>query len=133
MAMTRLQRLFAALMVAQAAHSVEEYVGRLYESFPPARFVSGVISHDLQRGFLIANLLLLALGAWCAVVPVRRGWPAAKAVAAVWAGIEVVNGIGHPVWSLAQGRYTPGVATAPLLLTLALLIVRELRRPPLLR
>jgi hypothetical protein len=39
----------------QAAHSCEEYVWRLYESFPPARFVSSLISSDLQRGFLIAN------------------------------------------------------------------------------
>ena len=131
--MTRLQRLFAALILAQAAHSVEEYIGRLYESFPPARFVSGVISDDLQQGFLIANLVLLAVGAWCAVFPVGRGWPAATTVAATWAGIEIVNGIGHPLWSLAQGGYTAGVATAPLLLALALLVARELPRPRLLR
>jgi hypothetical protein len=51
---TRLQRLFAALILARAAHSVEEYGGKLYESSPPARFVSGLIAEDQQRGFLIA-------------------------------------------------------------------------------
>jgi hypothetical protein len=34
--MTRLQLTFGALVLAQAAHAVEEYVGRLWESFPPA-------------------------------------------------------------------------------------------------
>jgi hypothetical protein len=61
--MTRLQRLFAGLILAQAAHSVEEYASGLYESFPPARFVSGLISSDHLRGFLIGNLTLIAVGA----------------------------------------------------------------------
>jgi len=43
--------------VAQAAHSIEEYAGRLWESFPPARLVSGLVSPDLERGFIIAYRL----------------------------------------------------------------------------
>ena len=35
---------FWLLILAQAAHSIEEYVGRLYDVFPPARVVSGLIS-----------------------------------------------------------------------------------------
>ena len=34
---------FGALIVIQAAHSMEEYVGRLWESFPPAALVSGLV------------------------------------------------------------------------------------------
>jgi len=34
--MTRLQMAFGGLVLAQAAHSLEEYVGRLWESFQPA-------------------------------------------------------------------------------------------------
>jgi hypothetical protein len=128
MAVTRFERLFAALILAQAAHSVEEYAGALYESFPPARFLSGLISDDRQIGFLIANLVLVAAGIWCALVPIGHGWRRARAVAAVWVGTEILNGIGHPLWSLIQGGYTPGVATAPLLLILALLVGRELAR-----
>jgi hypothetical protein len=41
--------------------------------------------------------------------------------------IEFINGVGHPIWSLRQGGYTPGVATAPLLLVLALALGRQLR------
>ncbi len=44
--MTRPQVAFGALIVAQASHSVEEYVGRLWESFPPARFLTGL---DIPR------------------------------------------------------------------------------------
>jgi hypothetical protein len=66
---------FGALIVVQAAHSIEEYVGRLYESFPPARFVSGVLSSNLERGFVMANVMLVAFGLWCWLWPVRRGWP----------------------------------------------------------
>lgn len=41
--------------MTQAAHSVEEYRGRLLEVFLPARFVSGLISRDLRQGFIIFN------------------------------------------------------------------------------
>ena len=45
----------------------------------------------------------------------------------MWVGVEVINGIGHPLWTLRQGRYTPGVATAPLLLVLAVYLALQLR------
>jgi hypothetical protein len=45
----------------------------------------------------------------------------------VWAVIETINGLGHPLWSLRQGGYTPGVATAPVLLVLALYLAVQLR------
>ncbi len=60
--MSRVQVALGAVVLAQAAHSAEEYVGRLWESFPPARFVSGLVSDDLERGFLLANVLLVAFG-----------------------------------------------------------------------
>jgi hypothetical protein len=124
--MTRLDLNFAALVVAQAAHSLEEYAGHLYEVFAPARFVSGLISDDLQRGFVILNLSLVAFGTWCFLWPVRRGWRAAPLLCWIWVGIELVNGVGHPLWSLREGAYTPGVASAPVLLVLALSLAIQL-------
>jgi hypothetical protein len=59
---------------------------------------------------------------------VRRGWPSAIPLAWVWVTIQLINGVGHPLWSLRQGGYTPGVATAPLLLILALYLAHQLRR-----
>jgi hypothetical protein len=123
--MTRFVGTFATLIAAQAAHSMEEYVGRLYESFPPARFVSGLVSADLERGFIIANVALVGFGVWCLLGPVRHHRPSAIAFASLWTGIELVNGIVHPLWSLRQGAYTPGVLTAPILLIVAVLLARE--------
>jgi hypothetical protein len=119
---------FSLLILVQTLHSLEEYRGRLYDVFAPARFVSGLISSNLERGFIIVNIALVAFGLWCAAVPVRRGWPAARALMWLWVGIELVNGIGHPAWSLLQRGYTPGVATAPVLLVLAVWLARQLAR-----
>ncbi len=124
--MTRFQTSFLALVATQAAHSVEEYLGRLYDVFPPAHFVSGLISQNHQRGFLIFNIVLVMFGLWCFLWPVRKQWPAALPLAWLWVAIELVNGVGHPIWSLTQLRYTPGVATAPILLVLALYVARQL-------
>ncbi|HET9678426.1 MAG TPA: HXXEE domain-containing protein [Solirubrobacterales bacterium] len=124
--MSRLQTLFGALVVVQAAHSLEEYIGRLWETFPPAGFVSGLVSSDHERGFVIFNLALVAFGLWCLAWPVRRGWPSGVPLLWLWVAIEGLNGIGHPLWSLREGGYTPGVATAPLLLVLALSLARLL-------
>lgn len=110
---------FGFLVLAQAAHSMEEYVGRLWESFPPARFVSGLVSADREIGFIVLTIALVAFGAWCVLWPVRRGWPSASRLMWVWVVIETINGIVHPLWSLRQGGYTPGLLTAPILLGLA--------------
>jgi hypothetical protein len=121
---------FAALVAAQTAHSIEEYAGRLWESFPPAAFLTGLISSDHELGFVLINCSLVAFGVWCLFWPVRRNWPAAPGFLWFWIAIETINGIGHPVWSLRQGAYTPGVATAPILLGLALYLSSLLRRTP---
>ena len=125
----RFQSRFGGLILAQAAHSLEEYVGRLWETFAPARLVSRLISDNLELGFLIANFFLVGFGLWCWIVPVRRGWAGAVPLAWVWVTIELINGIGHPLWSFRQGHYTPGTLTAPLLLVLAIYLARQLRRP----
>lgn len=125
--MTRIQLTFLALVATQAVHSCEEYFGRLYDVFAPARFVSGLISNDLQRGFAIGNLALVAFGLWCFLWPIRRDWRAAVPLAWFWVGIETINGIGHPLWCVLAGGYVPGVATAPFLLALALYLAGQLR------
>jgi hypothetical protein len=125
--MTRHKVAFGALVLTQAAHSVEEYAGRLWETFSPARFLTGLVSQDQERGFLLINVALVAFGVWCFVWPIRRDWPSAAVLAWMWATIEVINGVGHPLWSLRMGGYTPGVATAPVLLVIALYLGQQLR------
>ena len=128
--MSRFQLAFGALILAQAVHSIEEYFGRLWESFPPARFVTGLVSSNLERGFVVLNVALVVFGAWCFLWPVRRRWSSAAAFAWLWIAVEIVNGIGHPLWSIRQGGYTPGLATAPVLLALAAYLAYRLTRAP---
>jgi Protein of unknown function with HXXEE motif len=123
----RLSTTFRLLILGQAAHSIEEYVGRLWESFPPARALTGLVSQDREIGFLVINVALVAFGAWCYYWPVKKRWRSAGAIATGWAILELINGVGHPLWSLRQGGYTPGVATAPLLLVLSLVLLTQLR------
>ncbi len=106
---------FLALVGAQVFHSVEEYIFHVYDLFPPARFVISLISTDREQGFLIVNLAVIGFGVVCYWWPVRQGWPSAVPLAWLWVGVEFINAAGHPVWSLVNGRYTPGVATAVLL------------------
>ena len=125
--MTRSRWLFTALVLAQAAHSVEEYLGRLWEFLPPARILSGLVSPDLERGFLVLNISIFVFGVWCVLWPVRRGWPSATPIMWGWIVVEISNGFVHPLWSMVNGFYTPGTGTAPFLLALALLLALELR------
>ena len=120
------QHVFLALIGVQALHSLEEYLFRLWETFPPAEFLTGLVSDDLERGFIVINLSLIALGIWCYWWPVRRRWAWATPIAWLWVAVELVNGIGHPAWSVMQGGYTPGLVTSLMLLPLALLLAARL-------
>jgi hypothetical protein len=69
---------FLALILAQAAHSIEEYLFRLFDVFAPARFVSRLVSNDLAVGFALVNTPSRPGTRPCAV-PSRRRSPAAAA------------------------------------------------------
>ena len=125
--MPRDHALFASLVVVQAAHSFEEYVGRLWEVFIPTTFLTGLISADHEIGFLVINIGLVVFGFWAFSWPVRRRWPSARTFMWGWVAIELINGIGHPTWAILQRGYFPGLITSPVLLVLALLLLRELR------
>jgi hypothetical protein len=119
---------FALLVAAQTAHSIEEYVWRLYDVLAPARFVSSLVSSDLRRGFLIANVAIVVAGA-ASWLWVRTGAAGARTVMWVWIAVETVNGVGHPGWSIVQRRYVPGTVTAPLLLVVAITLAVQLSTP----
>jgi len=125
--MTYSDKTFLGLVCVQVAHSIEEYFGRLWDVFPPARFVTGLISEDRQLGFIIFNIALIAFGFWCFLWPVLRRWPSANVFLGFWIVIELINGIGHPLWSIQQRGYRPGLITAPVLLILALISAWQLR------
>jgi len=121
---------FLVLVIAQATHSVEEYLFRLYEVFAPARFVSGLISTDLRTGFIAFNVAFVTFGFWCYAIPVRKGMPAALLLMWFWVVVEILNGIGHPVISIIERSYIPGTATAPVLLIIALYLLIQIVKHP---
>jgi len=112
----RARFLFAALILAQAIHSVEEYLFRLYDALPPARYVSDALGLDRPLGFIVANVALVLFGLWCWLARVRPGHRSARAFAWFWALLEIANGLAHCGLAIAAGGYFPGLATAPLLL-----------------
>ncbi|MGI9551159.1 MAG: HXXEE domain-containing protein [Aurantibacter sp.] len=106
----------------QGLHSAEEYIGRLWENFPPATFLTGLLSDNRETGFLIINIGLFVFGMFSWFFSVLRDNTLVKSILWFWIGLEIINGIGHPIWSLSQGGYTPGLLTAPILLILAILL-----------
>ena len=116
----RVRIAFALVILAQAAHSVEEYVFQLYEVFAPARWVSGLFSANASVGFALANAILVLFGIWCYWARVRPGHPSARDYAWFWACLELVNGINHLLVAAIRGAYFPGVWSAPLLIVTSL-------------
>lgn len=123
---TRSRLAFLALVLAQAAHSVEEYVFRLYEVFSPARFVSGLLTDDLPVGFAIFNVAFVLFGLWCWAAVVQAGKSFARVLAWSWGVLEFGNGVGHSVLALERGGYFPGLATAPILIAVSVWLALEM-------
>ncbi len=113
---TRSRTAFGLLIAAQGAHSVEEYLFRLFDVFAPARFVSSLISADIPTGFVLANAGIVTVGAWCYLAQVRPGRPGARSLAWFWVCLEFANGVGHVAIAGVRAGYFPGVGTAPLLI-----------------
>ena len=123
----KIKMLFLFLILVQGLHSIEEYLGMLWESFPPANFLTGLISDHHETGFLIINIGLFIFGMLCCAIVFWTKIPYAIGLIWFWIILEFINSIGHPIWSTIQADYTPGLFTSPLLLILVLVIYTELR------
>src|SRR5437870_11409851 len=119
--------LFLALILAQAGHSIEEYSTRLYDVLAPARFVSSLFSEDRSVGFAIFNVSPVAFGLWCFFGPILHSSRSAIKLAWFWVVLELLNGCAHIAWAASAGAYRPGLATAPILLAIALALGWQLQ------
>ncbi len=126
----RIKIVFLLLVIIQGLHSIEEYTGQLWEVFPSARFLSGLISSNLERGFIIINVSLFLFGILCWFYCFRKNSHVSPALIWFWIIIELINGIGHPLWALAEKSYTPGLATAPILFFLAIYLASLYHKLP---
>lgn len=125
---SRSRAAFGLLIAAQAAHSVEEYVFRLFDVFGPARFVSGLFSNNTAAGFAFANIGIVLFGLWCYLARVRTPHPSERAYAWFWTCLELGNGVGHVIFSGIRGACFPGVGTALLLIAAASYLGARLTR-----
>jgi hypothetical protein len=119
---------FLMLVLIQGMHSIEEYFGKLWKVFQPAKILSSLVSNNLETGFLIINIGLFIFGIWSWAIPVRKDYSIARIIIWIFIVIELINGIGHPIWAIYERSYVPGVATAPILLILAVYLFNELRK-----
>ena len=117
---------FLILVLAQGLHSIEEYIGRLWEVFPPTKLIISLVSGNLENSFIIINVSLFIFGIWCYLVPVKREYSFSHGLVWFWIVLEMINGIGHPVWALYERAYVPGLATALLLLIISVYLSRNL-------
>ena len=119
---------FLVLILAQAIHSAEEYVFRLWDHLAPARYVASQFGVPPPLGFLISNSLLVLFGLWCWLAFVRPGRPVGRILAWAWGVLELANGLGHIALALGAGGYFPGLYTVPLLLAAGAWLIARLRR-----
>lgn len=127
----RINHLFIILVFLQGLHSIEEYYGRLWDTFSPAVFLTGLVSANHETGYLIINIGLFIFGLLCWFFPVRKNYFYADVVIWFWIIIELINGIGHPLWAIYNEKYSPGLLTAPFLLIVAVfLFIRMINKNP---
>ena len=107
---------FLLLIGLQVLHAAEEHYFHLWDKLAPARFISGLFSSNLAHGFIIANVLVVSLGLWCYLFPLRRGSTYAGLIVWLWVLLEFANGVTHFVLAIRSWSYFPGLITAPLLL-----------------
>jgi len=124
----RLGRAFWLLGLAQAAHSIEEMISRLYDFMWVATERLGLPRMGMTAtSFAAVNMAIIAFLLGVApFVSARRPW----AVAVAWAAaiVEILNGIGHLTGALIFRGYVPGAATAPLLVAAGVALLVALRQ-----
>lgn len=126
-------RVYLLLALAQAAHSIEEMLTRLYDFFWTA---TGVFHQYIpafpqfrMRAETFGALNMTFIAVLLALAPsVAARKPGALVFAGVVAVIEILNGTGHLAGTVVFGGYVPGAATAPFLLVLGILTLRALRQ-----
>jgi len=117
---------FLFLILAQGAHSIEEYFTRLWEVLYPAKIASNLVSSDPATGFIIINTGLFIVGflSWIYISKNNNS----KSITLLWIflTIEIINGIGHPLWALSGMQYVPGLFSAFIILLLDINLIRQL-------
>lgn len=107
----RIKTTFLTAVVAQALHSIEELIFKLYEVFPPIMFMYRNTPGLAKSAFVAFNLLLVLFGFFCFFRWVRPAREGARVVVWVWVGIQLATVAAHVIWAVSTWGYHPGLAT----------------------
>ena len=119
---------FLFIVLVQGLHSIEEFFGKLWDVFPPAKFLSGLVSANLKTGFIIINagLFIVLILTW--LTTFNKSY-STRPLLWLWIILELINGVGHSLWAIIERSYVPGLATAPILIILVLYLAGLLTKP----
>jgi Protein of unknown function with HXXEE motif len=124
----RIRITFLLIVLVQGLHSIEESFGKLWEVYPPATFLSGLVSLNLKTGFIIINVGLFIILTLTWLTTFSKSY-STRGLLWLWVILEIINGVGHCIWAIIRRSYVPGLATAPILIILALCMVMLLTKP----
>ena len=127
----KIKFLFVCLIFTQGLHSVEEYLGKLWEVFAPATFLCQLVSNDMETGFLIINISLFVFGLVSILLVLTRRCGKINTLIWFWIILEIGNGLGHFSWSLIEKEYTPGLWTAMVLFPVGVYLAILMKQKPL--
>ena len=121
---SRIRMTLLLLILTQSIHAVEEYFGKLWDIYPPAKFICNAISSNPETGFIIINVTFISLSLlyWWAVLKKKSS----SGLIWLWVVLEILNIIGHFSWTIYEKAYTPGVITAIILLLLVVYLIKQL-------
>jgi len=116
-------RLYLIAVGLQCFHFMEEYLTGFNVRFPSLFGIDTAWSVELFTGFNLVWLGLLVLNGYWMFGNSRLSYLLVYFFA-ITGGI--LNGIGHPLLSLAAGGYFPGLLTSPLVLIAGILLLSRL-------
>jgi hypothetical protein len=111
---------------SQGAHSVEEYFSKLWEVLYPAKIMCNLVSNDPDIGFIIINTGLFIVGFLSWIYISEKNNSKSLTLLLIFLTIEIINGIGHPLWALFKMQYEPGLFSALIILLLDIYLIRQL-------
>lgn len=116
---------FFWLITAQLIHALEEYAFELWVVFAPARYLSGLVSENVEFGYILINITIILAGYFCCFKIIATGSNWTNFIILFWLFFETGNGLGHIVLSGLLGYHIPGLFTSPLLLIAAFVLWRS--------
>lgn len=114
---------YPSLIFLQAIHSAEEFKDDFMGRCPLTQKINHRHPRFSKTLFLSFSTLLLSLGLigfFAFIEPQRNGW---QIIIWLWVIGEILNSVGHSLWSLYTKKTNPGLVTALLLFPLEALLV----------